>query len=165
MRTRTGTIGRRPTWWAFALLLAIGVALVTVQLATAERPSGPSSEPRLPASDADRLSDVRVGDPPGAVAIDRDQALRIARDLYDPERAGATSVDAYLETISVPATYRGDDPIRDRPVWIVRLGGLAQVQGGPMTEDGTPARGRVLTVAYVFIDAKTGEFLYTEFQE
>lgn len=159
------TIRPRFARGAIILIFAL-VALSVLVLARANAASGPIGgfEHRLPSEDVQRLSDVLLGSPPTAVAITEAGALQAAAEHYDAEKLGASSVDAFLETITVLGTMRGPEPLQGRPAWIIRLAGMSQQHGGPFTADG-PATVHVLTVAYVFIDAESGDFMFTEWQE
>lgn len=119
---------------------------------------------RLPAEDRARLIGMAFGEPP-TEALPATTAERLAVEQYDPVALGATSVDSFIETVSEPATFGSDAPVRDRAVWIVRLTGMSQEQPGPMTAEGVPAPGHILHRAYIFVDAKTGELLFTDWQE
>lgn len=153
-----------------ALLVAGVLVSGTIAMLVLTGPAGAIARPidaapyRLPADDRTVLSDVTFGDPP-TIALDAETAEDLATAQYDPVALGATSVDFYLERITVPGTALSPDPIRDRGAWIMRLGGMTQEQPGPVTADGVTAPGHVLQSAYVFIDAETGEFLFAEWHE
>lgn len=147
-------------------LVALTSAFALQVLASAASAVGPvdASSYRLPAEDRARLADLQFGNPPTS-AITADAARGIAAREYDPEALGATSIDAFLETLTVPGMAHSDAPIAGRGVWIIRLAGLSQEQPGPITADGVPAPGHILHRAYIFIDADSGEFLFAEWQE
>ena len=161
-----------PPWTRFVLvlgvaLLAVIAAIQMLGLQRAGAVAGPidPSLYRLSAEDRARLSSTATFGEPPSVALAAATASRIASSYYDPVALGATSYGVFLETISVPATSRSDTPIADRGVWILRLAGMSQEQPGPITADGVAAPSHFLHVAYVFIDAKSGELLFAEWQE
>lgn len=118
---------------------------------------------RLPDQDRSRL-DMAFGQTPEA-AIAASQALSVLREYYDPEVLGARTVDVFLESVTVEGTFRTDAPLRDRSVWIVRMTGMTQEQAGPVGEDGHVGEIHTLRNAYVFVDARTAEFLFTIWTE
>lgn len=115
---------------------------------------------RLAAADKERFDGgVEFGYPP-TVAIEQRAAESFSAAAYDPVRMKAQAVASYLETISVPATFRATQPIRDRGVWIVRYTGLEQVTSRPLG-----AQPRTLTTLFVFLDAANGQLLFAEWFE
>jgi hypothetical protein len=118
------------------------------------------SQYRLPVRDLASLGDVTTKDPP-TFGLKPEAAISAANALYDAKALGASEVQAFLETVTVGGTLASDEPIKDRGVWIVRLSGMAVEQGGPPTEAGKPVAGHILTTAFVFLDAVTGEFIMT----
>ena len=161
---RTEFEARRAFLRVGSRLLVVAAAIVFVLQSTVSAALDTAS-PRLPKADVDRVGeDMVFGSQPESPAIGRAAALDIAAREYDPGLLGASSVDAYLETITMPGTLRSASPIKDRGVWIVRLGGLSQQVGGPLGDVG-PAPLRTLTVAYIVVDATTGEFLLAEWLE
>jgi hypothetical protein len=170
MRTNNSKRTRVPGHARLGLFAGGVVVVSAISLQAIVGSTGPAAGPidpslyRLPADDQTRLSDVTFGEQP-TVALPAAAAEKVAGDLYDPAALGATSVDAYLATITVPATARSATPVENQGVWIVRLTGMSQEQPGPITADGVPAQSHFLHRAYVFVDAVTGEFLFTEWQE
>lgn len=101
-------------------------------------------------------------DPAGAIPAD--DAIAAARKEYGFDIE--TSAAAFLQRVTNSAGVRGlGGGLKDRPVWIVRFSGLSEYMPGPMTESGVPAPGHTLHYAYVFLDAKTGSFLLTDWRE
>lgn len=164
---RMATRVLRPTRMALLLGGVLITSAIALQLfassAGAAAPIDASSY-RLPAEDRALLIGMTFGEPP-TEAVPATTAERLAAEQYDPVALGATSVDTFLETASEPGTFGTDAPVRDRAVWIVRLTGMSQEQPGPMTAEGVPAPSHFLHRAYIFIDAKTGELLFTDWQE
>jgi hypothetical protein len=94
----------------------------------------------------------------GTISAD-EAARRVAEETGGRYAAGST--DAYLVSLTDDGTSRSDRPIHDRLVWLFRYSDLSIPYTGPVTADGTPAEGGVVTHAYVVIDAFTGDWLYT----
>lgn len=92
------------------------------------------------------------------------QAVDAVRSEYAFEAMGG-SADAFLYRVTDPKTDQNHDPIRERPLWIVRMNGLRQERYGPVPERGTPKPFIVLEKAYAFVDAETGKWLYTQWTE
>lgn len=165
MRTRPGSSRRR--WFAVSggvvgglLALAVfGQEFVAVGASAID----PASY-RLSSEDLGNLGDIAFGEPP-TVAIKPDAAVAAAAAVYDPKALGATSVGAYLETVTVGDSAAEDRPVGGQGVWIIKMAGMALAQGAPVSGDGKPGEGRILTTAYVFLDAGSGEFLMTVWTE
>lgn len=158
MRTSRQNLRRVGLFGGAILVATLGLNAIGHTPSAARAQEIDASRYRLPVQDIGDLGDVTLGVPP-TVAISQDAALAAANVQYDAKALGATDVQAFLETVTVGGTLATADPIRDRAVWIVRMSGMAQVQGGPMTEDGTPAAGHVLHTAYIVVDAVTGAVL------
>ncbi len=125
--------------------VAIVVAAVLVHTAPGGIRTSVEAGP-LPPEDAVRLA-VQVK-PIGAIGlatglISRADALAAASNVMD---GGLALPDAYLQLMTDPSASRGDDPITDRPMWVVRYSGLSVISPG----------GKELQYAYVVIDARTG---------
>lgn len=120
-----------------------------------------------PVTEADQevLAHVVFADDLPRLAIPEAAAVAAATKEFDPSELGATRVRAFLANISVPSTEQARTPIVDRNVWIVKLSGMAVPRpGSPVSEDPeSPAR--TLSTAYVFVDAETGDIIYTEWYE
>ena len=144
---------------ALLMLIAIGQFFVAAGATDLE-----SSHDRLSAQDIASLGDVILGEPPTR-GMERNAAMSAANALYDAKALGASGVDAFLETVTVEGTLATDEPISKRAAWVIRLTGMAIDAGGPPTDKGKPAASHVLTTAFIFLDAETGEFLMTVWTE
>ncbi|MBM3694984.1 MAG: PepSY domain-containing protein, partial [Actinobacteria bacterium] len=98
------------------------------------------------------LSAVQLSSDEAAVAISRDEAVEIANAQVPSSTAG--DVTAYLVRLTDPSTH-----ITDRPVWLIRYSGLSLPVFGPPLPDG--ADPGTMSIAYVYVDAVTGECLLT----
>lgn len=94
--------------------------------------------------------------------IPRDQALDVARREYsDVFQQG--HIDAYLVELTDPYQLGG---LQDRPIWIIKATGLSlDVFSGPMLPDGTAADVPRATLAFIYVDGVTGEWLSAWFRE
>lgn len=126
--------------------------------------SSPSSATGLSDHEAENLAVVLTpSDQNGYVSAD--EALTVARREY-PFVGQTPRVDAFLYRVTDTQTRATDgSAIVDQPMWIVRFSGIEEPTGGPIRDDGSPSEGRILRFAYVFIDARTGEWLYTTWKE
>ena len=118
----------------------------------------------VPAADQSRLADLQFSSVPPATAIPESVAIQVAKTHYDPARLGAKTVEAYLATVTETAADRVGQPLRDRPIWIVKMAGFS-VAGESVLNAGLNRKVHFLTVLYVVLDAETGDFLYGEWQE
>lgn len=98
--------------------------------------------------------EIEPADP--AEAITEQEAIDAAEGHYSYGQDPTVDRDAFLGRVTDPRTEDTDEPIFDRPIWIIRYSGIEQEHGGPMQANGTPSAGRTFHVAYVFIDAETG---------
>lgn len=158
---RLGPVLRGPGLAGGILLPAlIGVAILLV-LTTVWMGASPSDAlPTLPPEDRLRLAQVEFRDVAGTPELTAQQALDAARREYDWTQMGSNArAEAFFHVVTVPALRRHDGLFAERPVWIVRLSGVTTpVEGPPGTESDV---NRSLNHAYVFIDARSGEFLFT----
>lgn len=146
---------RRPAILASVLLAAtLGVLLTAASIAR-------GMEPDLVATLAEGGVTVRPVTTTGFIT--REQALAVADEVQE-EAFKAGDRDAALVSATDPMTIRGDNPVADRAVWIVRYTGLAIPVGGPIRENGTAADGGVFTTAYIYIDAISGDWLLTKLE-
>lgn len=151
---RTSRPRRRPTILVPVFLGATLGALSAASIVLGQEPDLASALAR---------SGVTVRPLTTDIAVTRYTALAVAETVQeDAFKAG--NRDATLVSASDPMTMRGDEPIADRPVWIVRYTGLAIPVGGPIREDGRAADGGVFITAYIYIDAITGEWLLTRLE-
>lgn len=134
---------------SFLFLAGVGiVALIVLRGAVLDQPGTKAIE-ALPSEDAARIGvQVKPTDEDGL--IDRDQALAVAAKRWG-EREPAVG-EAFLQRMTDPDTARSDDPIIDRPVWVVRYAGLSVMSPG----------GRELHFAYVVIDATAAYEIHTD---
>jgi hypothetical protein len=94
--------------------------------------------------------------------ISRDEALDIARGS-DPAVFVQGQIDAYLIELTGPDVYEG---VKDRPIWLIKASGLSlDVFHPPMRPDGTRADVGPAHLAYIYIDALTGEWLTSAYSE
>lgn len=97
--------------------------------------------------------------------LSRGEAISVARREY-PFVGHQPEIDAFLYRVTDLQTRDADGgEIVNHPMWIVRFSGFEEVTGGPIRADGLPSEGRVLRFAYVFIDAASGDWLYTTWKE
>lgn len=102
---------------------------------------------------------MRVTPIAGDEFISRDEALRAARDVAGV--GGDQPAEAYL----LRATDETTAAIRDREVWLLVIGGFEVMGGAPVLADGSHAEPATYTTMYVFIDARSGEWLLSRLEE
>lgn len=95
--------------------------------------------------------------------ISRDEAIAVASEVAGAQTAGS-SADALLGTIS-SKDVGGDSPLVGRSVWIVHFDSLSIPAGGPVRPDGVGVDGGTLHNMFVFVDATTGEWLYSRVEK
>lgn len=146
-----------------------GAAVLLLLIVVAQRlPSiGAGQAEGLTPDDRLRLASalVEISDSTANVAdtISEADALASARAQYDWSQMGDDArASASLHVATDLGTERAADPIVDRLVWIVHLQGVEQSVTGPAGMEGVD---RVLRHAYIFIDARSGEFLSTTWTE
>jgi hypothetical protein len=140
---------------AAALALLAGCALPPEDASPADSGSrAPQPTPVSLPEDAVAagLSAVQLSPDEAAVAISPDEAVEIANAQVPSSTAG--EVTTYLVRLTDPSTH-----ISDRPVWLIRYSGLSLPVSGPPLPDG--ADPGTMSIAYVYIDAITGEYLLT----
>jgi hypothetical protein len=74
----------------------------------------------------------------------------------------ADKVEAWLRRVTHPSA---GGVLTDRAVWIVHYTGLSIESGSVPRADGTVTPGRILTQAWVFIDAETGAHIMNQLVE
>ena len=91
----------------------------------------------------------------GLAAVHLDVAIAIA-NAESGFNKGATSSEAWLRRVTHP-----NSPmlLTDRAVWIVHYASVVIRTSSIPLQDGTTQPGRVLTNAFVFIDASSGDFI------
>lgn len=93
--------------------------------------------------------------------ISRDQALDIARRSEYPEVFLQGHIDAYLIELTDPQLLGG---MQDRPIWLIKASGLSlDIFDAPLLADGTRANVGKAHLAYIYIDAVTGEWLTSRY--
>lgn len=145
--------------WSGPNITLGGVLLVAVVLAavllTRARPSS------MPGAGGTALPDdvVALGDsvaiiPDTGGYIGSEDALAIAQSEVG-ERFDTAKVAIYLVHIKQPDI----SGLQDRDIWLVKASGLSIPLPGPVPAPGTTGTDQRATVAYVFLDATTGEFI------
>jgi len=105
-------------------------------------------------------TEVTPLDPKGLISLD--QALDVARREY-PDVFQQGHIDAYLVELTDPSQLGG---LQDRPIWVIKATGLSlDIFSAPMLPDGTPSDVGKATLAYIYVDAVTGEWLTASFHE
>jgi hypothetical protein len=117
----------------------------------------------VPVTDQERLGDVVFEDELPILAIPEDAATDEATGDFDPDDLGASSVRAYLATITVPSTEQALTPIIARDVWIVKFAGMEVPRPG--SSPGDDGSVPTYSTLYVFVDAQTGDVLFSEWFE
>lgn len=93
--------------------------------------------------------------------ISRDQALDVAR-REDPEVFEEGQIAAYLIELTDPRLFDG---LKDRPIWLVKATGISvDIFSVPYLPDRTPGEVPKATLAYIYIDAVTGEWLTSAYR-
>jgi hypothetical protein len=120
----------------------------------------PDAEETLPPDEFGPGTEVRPLDSEGTIS--RDQALDIARRSEYPEVFEQGHVEAYLVELTGPQVYEG---VQDRPIWLIKATGLSlDIFDAPLLADGTRAEVGLAHLAYIYIDAITGEWLTSSYQ-
>jgi hypothetical protein len=141
------------------------VALISPAVASAlDGATASGATYRLPAADVLALQDLMSVSNPLKPAVTGEQAIAVIDGLYSFGES-EVSIDPYLEAVTMPGTFGTDSEIDGRTVWIVRATGLEVTQPAPLSGTGSPTRSHTLHTAYAFVDAKTGDFLLTIWQE
>lgn len=112
----------------------------------------------VPESDQSTLSHIVFDPELPRLAVPASFAVEAATKENDPVELGASRVDAYLATITVPSSVDASSPIVDRDVWIIKLSGMSVARPGSSDAPDSAT----LSTAYVLVDASTGEVMYTE---
>jgi len=136
------------------VVLGLGVLVVAGALLVRFGTTAPGATPttKLPADIVALGSSVEPLAPEGAVSSA--EALKIAQDRIGPQFESA-KVESFLVTITDPDT----PDLTDRGVWIVKVSNIAiPVSGGP---DPSHPLDRRATLAYIYVDAITGEWITT----
>ena len=146
-----------------AILLVL-VVISAIGVGLTRQTAGASPEATsLPADDQARLDNF-IFTAPGPAAIDADRALAAVRVQYNLSAPGVHA-DAYLQAVA--AREPGEAAIigGGRTMWIVAITGMETYPELPAGFPGSTAIPRVLAHAYAFVDATSGEFLFTSWKE
>jgi len=139
------------------------VAVVGLVLAFHMSALGPGSSPggdRDQSAFAAPEGVVFVASTPGPGMISGESAIKIALEHYQGLNTEA-QVDAYLGTTTDANTA---ETVKDRLVWIVHLSGIAMpvsVPGGVKN----PPRPADMSNGYIYIDAYSGAWLISRFED
>ena len=160
MPTRQFPRSRRMSLLA-PIVAAIALGSPLLAAAGASDQSGITGAAQLPARDVARLALADIAVEGAATSlISHDQARAAADEQYKWDAIGAT-IDEYLGTVSVLGTIGTPGEVRSRPMWIFHATGLKVVKSGPIRGDGSTAPSPVLSQAYEFVDAFSGEYVMT----
>lgn len=131
---------------AAAAVVFVAVAL-TVRVALTGLGARPSAA-TLSSADLSRLQATfePLSDASGLISLE--DALAAGVKSWGVEPSGP---DGFLGLVSDPSSVGTDQPMEHRPVWILRYSGLSMTSPG----------GVGLHFAYVYIDARTGEEIFT----
>ena len=110
--------------------------------------------------EADRLG-IEVDPVIPSASVSEAEAILAANAENGFDRE-ADSVESWLRRVTDPASRQVLD---DRAVWIVHYTGLSIETPSVPRADGGVTPGRILTQAWVFIDADTGAFVMNAFTE
>ncbi len=114
----------------------------------------PDAAETLPPDEFGPGSNVRPLAPEGMIS--REQALDVAR-REDPEVFEEGQIAAYLIELTDPHLFDG---LKDRPIWLIKATGLSlDVFSLPYLPDRTPGEVPKAHLAYIYVDAITGEWL------
>lgn len=145
----------------------LGLALALAFLAIVATQAGIGSEPAAVVA-AELTQDPALGDltiepatPDGKVSAEA--ALEVVKHMFGG-MFEVTKADAYLVTLTDPATLRGNAPIDHRAVWLVRVSNVDIPISIPVGADGPGKDPGSLASGYIYVDATSGEFLTARFQ-
>jgi len=150
-------ITRRTAWPGVPLVgLLLGAGAVALALVIRYGlPDSPGASPGVLPPDIAALGTSVVPLEPNGT-ISRDQALAVAKQEIGPQ-FDMGQAESYLVTITDASTAG----LSDRAIWLIKVSGLSVDVPRPDVASGSP---RQATVAYVYIDAFTGEWLTTAMQ-
>lgn len=155
------------------ILLAAGAIVVALVANSASATTRPASDSELtPPADLLQLLSVEFGASLRTVdnaTVDREVADEIAASatrLHSEYLAADESPDSqYLVEVEDTAANRDQGLPVGGLVWIMDYQGLTVPSiGGPVTEDGAPAKPSLITRGVVLLDAATGSFLASHWQ-
>ena len=133
-----------------ALLLAVLGALTLRGTAT----MGADPLPAIPGVDTTPIVESGEG------RINEQEAWLSVENSYGPTYLKGDSRTSAL--VHVVDRYSA---LGERDAWVFVVRGLEIYGSAPMLPDGTSASNAPLTTAYVFVDAVTGEWITTRFEE
>lgn len=151
MRTRGIAMNRRSLSTAITLIF-LGLVMAAGSRAAEEGVGYPED-----------VESLVSGPLPVGNYVSRTNALSVAEPLHDFIPEGA-NVEAFLVQATEAGTVKSRNPILERPVWLIRYSGFTMDGSAPMRADGTPAETTPYTLAYVYLDAVTGEWLGTRLE-
>lgn len=144
------------------LLLAVAVAAALALSATLRPETISAGAPTL--TDDTALSSMGLAPADPEEAIPAEQAIEAAAAQYQLADLKA-EVDTFLYSVTDPASVGTADPMVERPVWIVRITGISLPAPAPLSADGEDTKPINVTRGYIFVDAKSGEWIGTLWTE
>jgi hypothetical protein len=110
----------------------LALLLVLIAILALWRQDGSGAATWLQPDDLVRLSTVTLEPDIVRPAVSQDDALKIAKSLYDWDlMGGSTEVTAALALATDPDMARSDQPMTKRSVWIIHIDGVEQAVSGP----------------------------------
>jgi len=151
------------------LLGALAVVAIVTYVRAPDQGAGglPSSvdfSDALPADEMERLDITATLIPRSEAVVKESEALAVAEREEPGLAEAARETSAHLLRVTDAGSPVGvEEPIVDRPLWIVRYAGIGYRRADPSMAPGVDALPsvRVLDHAYVYIDALTGMYLST----
>jgi hypothetical protein len=156
MRTEAREVVRFEGWRAVAVVSLLGVAAVLLKQ---HGGAGNASSAPMPIDFVSAGLQIESLDAEASGVISLDEALRSIADAYGGDFREA-DIEGYLVKLTDPATLGGAIEIRDRPIWLMRASGFSTSGYGSILADttGDTAGG---SMAHIYVDAMTGEWLMT----
>jgi hypothetical protein len=148
------TTNRRPETISFLLVLALLLAVLVALTIRGSAAMGADPLPAIPGVDTTPIVESGEG------RISEQQAWLSVESSYGPTYLKGDSRASAL--VHVVDRYSA---LGERDAWVFVVRGLEINGSAPMLPDGTPASTAPLTTAYVFVDAITGEWITTRFEE
>lgn len=148
-----------------AAVFFLGVYLVGLLPQAVEPTAVDESAESVPLVDQERLDHVVFAEEFPRLAIPEASAIGASTHDFDPDELGATRVDAYLATITIPSTERASTKVIDRDVWIVKLSGMAVPRSGSVATNPDGSETLTFSTVFIYVDALTGDVLYGEWYE
>ena len=154
MRTKAVTTRRRSETISFVFILALLLAVLGALTIRGSAAVGADPLPTIPGVDT---TPIFVS---GERRISEQEAWLSVENSYGPTYLKGDSRASAL--VHVVDRYSA---LGERDAWVFVVRGLEINGSAPMLPDGTPASTAPLTTAYVFVDAVTGEWISTRFEE